>query len=216
MGDRWRAVAALVDRSRRALYTYVRRQDHPVSREEAAHAERVSRHLAAFHLDKLVEAGLLRASYEAPPDRPRGRGRAPKVYRPTDEDLDLTVPERQYRLLAEILADAAAADPRHTGDVRRYAGTRGRELGTCLRERGATDPATALDGLGFDPRTGPDGRVVLRNCPFRALASRHTDLVCGLNRAFIDGLLGGLAATQLRARLAPRPPACCVELTPAT
>ena len=72
---RWEAVGALVDSVRRSLFEYVRRQDHPVTREEAADAQGVSRNLAAFHLDKLVEVGLLRARYEAPADQPRGRGR---------------------------------------------------------------------------------------------------------------------------------------------
>ena len=80
MADPWTAVVALADNSRRALYEYVRRADHPVSREEAGQATGISRGLAAFHLDKLVETGLLRARHEAPPDQPRGRGRAPKVY----------------------------------------------------------------------------------------------------------------------------------------
>lgn len=214
VGDRWQMVAALVDRSRRALYTYVRRQPHPVSREEAARAERVSRNLAAFHLDKLVEVGLLRTRYDTPADRPRGRGRLPKLYEPTDEELDLSVPERRYRLAAEILAGAADDDPGHAERVRRHAGAYGRHLGAELRAAGTTDPTEALAGLGFEPEPAPDGRVLLRNCPFHALASRHTALVCGMNHAFVTGLLSGMQVDGTRAELVPRPPACCVELTP--
>jgi predicted ArsR family transcriptional regulator len=214
VGDRWRAVAALVDRSRRALYLYVRRQDHPVSREEAARAERVSRGLAAFHLDKLVEAGLLRARYQAPPGQPRRRGRTPKVYEPAG-DLAITVPERRYQLLAEIFADAAAAAPEHAAGVPGHAERQGRVLGARLRTTGGgpTDLAGVLSGLGFDPRPHPGGRIVLGNCPFQAVAARHTELVCGVNLAFVSGLLQGLDLAGVKARLAPRPPACCVELT---
>ena len=224
MGDRWRAVAALVDRSRRALYFYVRRQDHPVSRDEAAAAGRVSRSLAAFHLDKLVDAGLLQARYEAPADRPRGRGRAPKVYEPVRDDLAITIPERRYQLAAEILADAVAADPADApAAAAHHARQRGQALGARLRADGREAPLTGvLDELGFEPYragaaggAGAAGRLRLRNCPFHALATRHTELICGINHAFLSGLVEGLAMPDIRARLAPRPGECCVELTAA-
>jgi len=91
VADSWDVVASLSDRSRRALYDYVRRQRHPVAREEAAEATGMSRGLAAFHLDKLVEAGVLAARYEAPAGQPRGRGRAPKVYEATGDGLAITI-----------------------------------------------------------------------------------------------------------------------------
>jgi predicted ArsR family transcriptional regulator len=69
VANHWNVVAALADRSRWALYDYVRRQARAVSREDAADATQISRNLAAFHLDKLVDAGLLWSRYEAPPDR---------------------------------------------------------------------------------------------------------------------------------------------------
>lgn len=212
--DRWSAAAALVDSSRRALYDYVRQQDHPVSREEAAQAQRISRNLAAFHLDKLVEAGLLRARYQPPPDRPRGPGRAPKVYEPARDGLAITIPERRYRLLAEILADAIAAGTADAAETaHRHAHQRGHDLGTRMREH---DPpvalTTALEQLGFEPTTAADGTLLLHNCPFHALAARQTSLVCGLNHAFLSGLVGGLAVPAVRPDLAPRPGACCVQL----
>jgi predicted ArsR family transcriptional regulator len=211
-------VAALVDRSRRALYVYVRRQDHAVSRDEAAAASRVSRGLAAFHLDKLVDAGLLRASYEAPPGRPRGRGRAPKVYEPVRDDLAITIPERRYQLVAEILADAVATDPADApGAAAHHARLRGQGVGARLRGEGApADLPAVLAELGYEPyRDGAGGadRLRMRNCPFHALATRHTELICGVNHAFLSGLMEGLAARGVRAQLVPRPGDCCVELT---
>jgi predicted ArsR family transcriptional regulator len=211
VGDRWNAVAALVDRSRRALYDYVRRQDHPVSREEAAYAARISRNLAAFHLDKLVDVGLLRARYEAPPDQPRGRGRAPKVYEAATDGIAVTIPQRRYELIAAILADAVAADP---ADAQRAATElsyqRGRDLGAEFRGAGA-DLETVLAGLGFEPEHAA-GAVLLHNCPFHALAARQTALICGLNHAFVRGIVDGLGAAPVEPRLVPRPGACCVQL----
>jgi predicted ArsR family transcriptional regulator len=206
--DRWTAVTALADPSRRALYDYVRRQLHPVTRVEAADAARVSPGLAAFHLDKLVEAGLLLADYQAPPGQPRGRGRAPKVYRAAENGLAVTIPERRYELIAEILADAVAEDPAHADDAaRRHARRSGEALGRRLRGTALRD---ALTGLGFEPGEGP--RVVLHNCPFHALALRQAPLVCALNHAFLTALIEGLGLTGTRALLAPSPGVCCVQV----
>jgi len=211
--DSWNGVTALVDPSRRALYDYVRRAGHPVSREEAADAAGMSRGLAAFHLDKLVEVGLLRAWYEAPAGRPRGRGRAPKVYEATAEGVAVTIPQRRYRLIAEILADAVADDPADAERAAvRHARERGYSVGAALRAERGADLVDALARLGFEPERSAD-RVLLHNCPFHALATQHTELVCGLNHAFLTGLLAGLPATGVHAELAPHPGRCCVELT---
>ncbi|SCL30682.1 Predicted transcriptional regulator, ArsR family [Micromonospora rhizosphaerae] len=209
----WQAVTALVDQVRRALYDYVRSQDRPVTRDEAAAAQQISRNLAAFHLDKLVGAGLLQARYEAPTDQPRGRGRTPKVYEAAPGCISLTIPERRYDLIGEILAQAVAED---TKDARsaalRLAEQRGLAIG---REVGGGGPvAVVLAELGFEP-AGDEELIRLRNCPFHELAAQQTELVCGLNRAFIAGLLDGLGRTDLDARLAPSPGACCVQIHPA-
>jgi predicted ArsR family transcriptional regulator len=210
--DRWDAVASLSDGSRRALYDYVRHQSHPVAREEAAEATGMSRGLAAFHLDKLVEAGLLAARYEAPPGQPRGRGRAPKVYEATGDGLAITVPERRYELIAAILADAVADSPSRAHDAALgLAHQRGQDIGTDLRATGA-DVVGALAGLGFEPHADPD-RIVLHNCPFHTLAGRQTALVCGMNQRFVTGLLDGLRTAEAEANLVPRPGACCVEIS---
>lgn len=226
-GTRWQAVAALVDPVRRALYDHVRRQARPVSREEAAEAVSISRNLSAFHLDKLVDAGLLRARYEAPADQPRGRGRAPKVYEPADGTLTMSVPPRQYELVGEILADAVAGDPSDArAAAERHAADVGRKIGAAHRGHAASDVAgtstddvsaayATLTDLGFEPRRGTTGELSLGNCPFHGLAVRHPELVCGLNEALISGVLDGLGADGLCARLQPDPGSCCVRVSAA-
>jgi predicted ArsR family transcriptional regulator len=214
----WDTVTVLADPVRRALYEYVRRQDHPVTREEAAEAVAISRNLTAFHLDKLVDAGLLTTRYEAPPDRQRGPGRTPKVYEPSGAGLNLSLPPRQYELIGRILAEAVAAEPgdARTG-ARRHAADIGRELGATAAggarsvEGELAAAHTLLASLGFEPRTTGNA-IVLDNCPFHGLAVRQRELVCGLNHAFVGGLLEGLGVAQLRADLQPRPGGCCVQI----
>jgi predicted ArsR family transcriptional regulator len=208
----WVTVAALADPIRRALYEHVRRQDHPVSREEAAEAVNISRNLTAFHLDKLVDAGLLRSRFESPPG-PRGRGRTPKVYEPTGTGLTLTVPPRRYDLVGSILADAVADDP---ADARTAALARARDVGRQLgadraRRSGLAAASAALTDLGFEPRPDGQSAVVMDNCPFHQLAQHQPELICGLNVAFVTGLLEGLEVNAT-AVLHPRPGHCCVRL----
>jgi predicted ArsR family transcriptional regulator len=214
--SRWHAIAALVDPVRRALYEYVRRQRRAVTREEAAAAQAISRSLTAFHLDKLVASGLLRARYEAPAGEPRGRGRKPKVYEAAGEVV-VTVPPRRYDLVGEIMADALAAGPAPAGEAAlREAYDRGQAAGSERRVAGdgtgeLAQAGEALAEVGFEPVEEP-GRLVLANCPFSALVARQPELICGINHAYVRGLLAGLDAGRLTARLAPRPDACCVEV----
>lgn len=206
------------------MYVYIRRTRRPVSRDEAAASVGISRKLAAFHLDKLVEAGVLRAHYEAV-GGVRKVGRNPKVYEPSDVDIQVSIPQRHHDILAEILISAVLADGDAEAAALQVAKTRGEREGAALRERtrrpgrlGAeralTMAATILERHGFEPdRTAPN-RIRLRNCPFHPLATKAPALVCGINQSFCSGILTGLAATRLEAALSPQPNECCVELRP--
>ena len=222
------ALAVLVEESRRAMFQFIRRQAGPVTRDEAAAHVGISRKLAAFHLEKLVDAGLLEATQQAvEPGARRGRGRAPKVYRPTGERVSVSVPERRLDLLGEVLVDALAAEA-ESGNARAAAlgcaRERGVELGASERQArrlGRTGPERAvhlatevLERVGYEPYRTDDGSVRLRNCPFHPLADRQRELVCGMNRELVDGVLRGLGNESVSALLAPRPGECCVEVRP--
>ena len=71
-----------------------------------------------------------------------------------------------------------------------------------------------LGAEGFEPHRDDD-EVCLRNCPFDALATEHTALVCGVNLDFVTGVLDGLGCASARARLQPDPDHCCVRVGPA-
>src|SRR3989442_11102264 len=76
------AIASLDEPVRRGLYLYVLARGREVGRDEAARAVRISRALAAFHLDKLAELGLLETSYRRlTRRRGPGAGRPAKLYR---------------------------------------------------------------------------------------------------------------------------------------
>ncbi|TFV61391.1 transcriptional regulator [Mycobacterium sp. PS03-16] len=218
-----RAVAALGDDVRRRLYDFARAERRPVSRDEAASAVGISRKLAAFHLDKLVEAGLLHFRFlQAAEARV---GRPPKMYAPTDNDITVSIPARRPELLADILAHAvltgdepasvraAAARVAHQRGVAatsQTARTRGGRIGA---ERAMRLTEEALADYGFEPyRDGACTR--LRNCPFHPLARDLPELVCRLNQDFVRGVLDGLGSTTVEAVLSPAAGECCVEIRP--
>lgn len=211
MTEGWTQLKALTDTSRRALYDYVRRQPHPVSRDDAAEATGMTRGLAAFHLDKLVDAGLLTARYEAPRQRPRGRGRTPKVYQLNGDGVAFTLPARRYELIADILAEAMSSPTQPPNAIAaEVAYRRGVEFATVTGAPTA-DLTDVLEHLGFEPQPGTEA-ILLHNCPFHALAARYTSLVCGLNQALVSGVVHGCGSAGAEARLVPRPGACCVEI----
>ena len=215
------AVAALAEPTRRRLYDHVVRQTAPVSRDDAAAATDVPRATVAFHLDKLVDEGLLDVVFERRTGRSGpGAGRPSKLYRRAECDVAVSLPERRYDLVGGLLASAmeeaqsSGESPRDA--LARRAFDRGRELGRAARDADAGSAGRdvvlrVLEEQGFEPR--PDeAAVTLANCPFHALATEHTELVCGMNLQLLDGLLDGAGATDLAARLQPSPGRCCVRL----
>ncbi len=219
------SVAALGDPVRRRLYRFVADQPEPVSRERAAASVGVPHHVAKFHLDKLEEDGLLDAEYRRPPGRGGpGAGRPAKLYRRAARHIAVSLPERRYDLVARILADAVSTAQRTGRAVDAVADKAARAAGRALGEQIARQgrlPAHPLDAAsralaatGYEPRVDT-GRVTLANCPFHDLAESHPELVCGLSLGLITGILRGLPAPGVRARLDPAPGRCCVTVSAA-
>lgn len=219
------AVATLGEPARLALYAYVVEHGQ-VGRDEAARATRVSRALAAFHLDRLVAEGLLTASYRRRSGRTGpGAGRPAKLYARAEGEISLSFPERRYELAARLLARAVARAP-GTAAARAVDGAAaayGRALGHEARARAGGRPRAAqlvtaalalLTEQGFEPVRDPKGVIRLRNCPFHALAVECRDLVCGMNLSLLRGVIRGLAGSGLTAVLDPQPDRCCVVLKP--
>jgi predicted ArsR family transcriptional regulator len=219
------AIGALEDDLRRRMYLFIRAAARPVSRDEAAEEVGISRKLAAFHLDKLVERGLLTAHYARLPGRSgRGAGRSSKLYEASDLEVEVSIPDRRYDIVGEIMV--AALDQDSSGSPReaakQIAYDKGRSIGEEVKaalhlrppgtERALSVAQETLSDYGFEPYRTEDGSIGLRNCPFHNLARLAPDLVCGLNRYFIDGLLRGLGNESVEASLEPTPGECCVKL----
>jgi predicted ArsR family transcriptional regulator len=220
-------VAALADPVRRDLYLYVSAQPKPISRDQASDALGIARHTAKFHLDKLAEEGLLDVSFKRLSERRGpGAGRPTKLYARSTRELSVVLPERRYDLAGKLLAtaidDAAAQGSTPADALRAAAAGWGHSVADQARATAGPRPSPerllscacqALTENGYEAQCSA-GTVVLRNCPFDALAREHTELVCGMNLAIMAALTEQLHETALAARLEPAPNRCCVVLAP--
>ena len=156
--------------------------------------------------------------------------------RQAERDVVVSLPDRRYELAAELLAsalesgrDTAASAPGQASADGSDALTGGaRALGVILgdeaRRRAGPRPSRArlLDAAvavigehGYEPALADDGSLVLRNCPFDALAQRHRTLICGMNLSIMGGMIEGLRARGIGAVLDPQAGRCCVLWEPA-
>ena len=217
------AVALLDEPVRGALYEWVASQDRAVSREEAAAAVHISRALAAFHLDRLVGAGLLVAEYRRLSGRTGpGAGRPAKLYRRGPRDVAVSLPERTYQIPARLFAATIEQlGVQLPPDVLRDSARElGESVGSAARKRAGKRVTQkrlhqalveTLADRGYEPHETV-GEIRLANCPFHALVNDHRKLVCGMNLALVEGLIGALGAQSVAASLDPQPGQCCVAI----
>lgn len=212
------AISLLDEPERRRLYDWVASAHRRVGREEAAKALGMTRALAAFHLDKLADAGLLETGYARLSGKVGpGAGRPARVYWRADRDFSVSVPGREYVRAAELFASAleemgGASVPK---PLRAAAGELGEQLGRGARPRAARRRLlAALEAGGYEPQSDELGTIRLRNCPFHALVQEHRPLVCGTNLALAEGITRGAGATDVRPVLDPQAGYCCVAFVP--
>ncbi|MDP9405669.1 MAG: helix-turn-helix domain-containing protein, partial [Actinomycetota bacterium] len=107
---------ALDDDTRWRIYRALRRAGRPLTRREVAAAVDVSLRLTTFHLERLLDAGLLTSSYARPPGRSGpGAGRSAKYYVPAAVEVEVSIPARRYALVGGLLVDALTAAQRGEG-----------------------------------------------------------------------------------------------------
>jgi predicted ArsR family transcriptional regulator len=215
------SIAALGDPTRRRLYRLVARAGEPVSREQAAEALGVAAHTVKFHLDRLVDEGLLEVEFRRLTGRSGpGAGRPAKLYRRSERELTVSLPARHYDLLSEILARSVEVAVAQGAPVDRTASAVARDAGRSIGAAAAARDGNPGDSLvrlaaslrphGYEPRVEAE-RMVLENCPFDKVARNHTALVCGLNLDLVSGAAAGLGCTDLSVSLRPLDGRCCVS-----
>jgi predicted ArsR family transcriptional regulator len=220
-------IAALDQPLRRDLYRLLSERDRWVTRDEACEALGIPRSVAAFHLDKLADAGVVDVTFERTSGRSGpGAGRPSKLYRRATEEVAASVPDRRYDLAGSLLATAVAESERTGAPIAESLSASARTAGKLIGDEAAAAAGgrsttrarreAVLEVLarhGYEPALGARGEIALLNCPFHRLAEEHRTLVCGMNLDFLGGLLEGLGPSdRLDARLEPEPGYCCVRI----
>ncbi len=198
-----RLVAALGDGTRRRVFFTVREAGDLMGKDDVAEAVGITRRLAGFHLDKLVEKGFLRAEFQRRTGRTGpGAGRPAKLYALAPLEEDKLLNEKHYDLLAELLLramnDRSGADPQQV--LERVGYEFGRELGEAEHAAGRSPSyastteavmgvVSVLTRFGFGATAGADGQFTARACPFEEMAKVDPHRVCGLDRSIWRGVL---------------------------
>jgi len=155
-----------------------------------------------MHLGKLEQAGLLVTTLR----RDGGGGRPARLYRLADSVTTFAFPPRRYELLAALALDVLA-EGQSEDQVRRVCRRAGLRAAGAYREERRIDGAleghslaAAVQDVAEEQGLLPDVewgdgalRIEIRNCVFREAAVDHPELSCVIHRAFVGGLLEGLA-----------------------
>jgi predicted ArsR family transcriptional regulator len=197
-------VASLNDPTRRVLYELVAQSNRPLSRDEAAATIGVARQVAAYHLDRLVEDGLVEVEFRRLSGRVGpGAGRTSKLYRRSNREYEVSMPPRRYQLAARIMLEAIGEADLDSDVLTAVAQRVGNQLG-----REGLD--NALAEVGYEP-VEENSETRFRNCPFHMLREQDRAITCNLNLALVQGIVEG-AGSKIDAVLAPEDGYCCVRL----
>lgn len=187
--------------TRTRVLRVLRESDGPLGAAEVADRLGIHSNSARFHLDALVEAGMVERGAE---DR-SARGRPKVLYAVSPR---LPAEDGGWRELATILTEALttpAPSPAHAAEAAGEA--HGRALASAYPATAAPAPEVVADGLrrlGFESSAHPTrtgGRIEIRPCPFLDLAQSHGDVVCGVHRGLLAGMLDELDPTLTLERL---------------
>jgi predicted ArsR family transcriptional regulator len=195
--ERARSHGALAVPARVAVLDHLRACPQPIDAQAVAAATGQHVTTVRFHLDVLIEAGLVTTSRQ----QPHGRGRPRTLYSPTFRDRG--TPGGAYRELAEVLAASFDTTParRKRRAERAGADWAARRLGpapdaTSSPAISSAEARRRVTGMfaemGFGPEPTSDGRLLLHDCPFRDVARAHPEVVCVAHQGLLTELLARL------------------------
>lgn len=216
------SVATLDDPVRAGIFFHVAGAGGYVTRDQAAKALGITRRAAAFHLDKLAEAGLVEVTFKRMTGRTGpGAGRSSKLYRRSSRRFNVAIPARNYELMARLLAtfvkqaEGASTPRRIESAARAFGVSRGAAARKQVRRHASRNKLLGVLGneltwLGFEPFADGNGTIRLRNCPYHDMAREDANFVCSMNLALMQGVIEGLNLVDLSPVRQPVDGMCCV------
>lgn len=195
----------LSDPTRYSIYEFITRKHQEVTVQEIAEHFDIHPNVARLHLSKLEDVHMLVSE-----TKKTGKGGRPsRLYRLSDDVIQLNFPFRDYQLLAKIALETLFSLGEAGKQVLFETGKKfGNEyMESEIAKRYGTEELTfdekleilkeAAELAGFYPEfeASEDKSVIyfqIYNCPFRELAQSHYDPVCPTHREFLKGMFESL------------------------
>ena len=195
----------LSDQTRYYIYQHVTKQHNEVTVQDIADRFEIHPNVARLHLSKLEDINLLTSE-----TKKTGKGGRPsRLYRLSDDVIQLHFPFRDYKLLSKIAIQTMMrlGEP---GIEALY--DTGKEFGKELIESNSNIISinsaasfeeklhilrNAANVAGFSPVFQPSDdqtqvHFQIFNCPFKEVAMSHPETICKMHSAFLKGMFSAL------------------------
>ncbi len=196
----------LSDPTRYYIYQHIAKRHSEVTVQEIAEIFEIHPNVARLHLTKLEDVNMLVSE-----TKKTGKGGRPsRLYRLSDDVIQLNFPYRDYQLLSKIALQTMFA----LGEAGKEAlFNTGRLFGKELAEQHLKGAGESRDSLSFDHKlsiikdasttagfypefvTAEDHSAIyfrIHNCPFKEIAFEQKEAVCGMHHEFLRGMFSVL------------------------
>ncbi|MDQ0197311.1 helix-turn-helix transcriptional regulator [Neobacillus ginsengisoli] len=194
----------LSDPTRYYIYQYITKRHQEVTVQEVAENFNIHPNVARLHLSKLEDVNMLVSE-----TKKTGKGGRPsRLYRLSDDVIQLHFPFRDYMLLSKVAIQTMMSLGE---DGRKALFKTGKHFGTEIIEqemarRSLSDELefdqklnilkTAATLAGFYPEFEANGEKTkiyfqIFNCPFKEVAEEH-ETVCSMHHEFLKGMFEAL------------------------
>jgi predicted ArsR family transcriptional regulator len=191
----------LSDPTRYYIYQYITKRHQDVTVQEIADEFDIHPNVARLHLSKLEDVNMLISE-----TKKTGKGGRPsRLYRLSDDVIQLNFPFRDYQLLSKAALETLATFGEE-GKKALY--KTGKRFGTEMIEQevarsqhnddftfdqklSCIKNAATLAGFFPEFEASEDQSKVyfqIFNCPFRELALEHTEMICSSHSEFLKGM----------------------------
>lgn len=195
----------LADETRYQIYEYMLQHKKAFTVQEIADVFNIHPNVARLHLTKLTEINVLTADFLK-----SGKGGRPgRIYKATEQGVELSFPKRDYRqllkwtiLLIEQLGDSALQQAKKISYDDGF-----KEVQTIVSKN--KDPhllpfeeklaiiEKSASMIGYVPKvnesdTGKKIVFSIYNCPFNDLLIEHNKIICALHESYLNGQIDAL------------------------
>ncbi|MFB6465826.1 helix-turn-helix transcriptional regulator [Cytobacillus sp. Hz8] len=200
-----RITNVLSDPTRYYIYQYITKRHQDVTVQEIADSFNIHPNVARLHLSKLEDVNMLKSE-----TKKTGKGGRPsRLYRLSDDVIQLNFPFRDYQLLSKIAIETMVS----LGEVGKKAlYNTGKKFGMEVIEQ-EINRLHQNSNLSFEQKINilkhastiagfypefeineEESKIYFQifNCPFKEIAEEHTSTICNMHIEFLKGMFSVL------------------------